>query len=390
MTHRESGRWPEIDIIKGIAMIMVILVHFNQSFVPDILFVRFFQMGCQLFLVASGFGAGLSFHKKRRSHSFRQTTRIFYTKRFLSIAPAWYCMLVFNYTVGSILFLAGNSSSAFGTNREFLSVLCNALFLQGLLPFCNNNVMPGGWYIGTTMLLYLLTPVLFRCMARLGRIPRILFTILSSLVAIACMPLLSVLLPQYENLLITNNSFGYFFVLTQYPCYALGLLLFFEIKGEKPLLSGKVPAQISSFLKLIAGICLMVMAVVLFLHPNTKYAYILDASLVGASVFFLLYFLMEMKGSHFNGMISHDLAELGKKSLFIYLVHFMFAWPFVLGVKQIAANLGFYSESPILYGILIPITVGLSYIAGCILQRIVAALLSLFKNIRQNLKPSVS
>ena len=155
-----SRRLASLDIIKGLAMIMVILVHFNQSFSNGVDFFRFGQMGCQLFLVVSGFGACLSFEKKcKKETSFVNASKSFYLSRIKTIAPPWWFMMFIIYIMNTILIQSGHSL-VFGTNRSFWGILFNALFLNGLIPQCNNNVMPGGWYIGTSMLLDGVTPEL--------------------------------------------------------------------------------------------------------------------------------------------------------------------------------------------------------------------------------------
>ena len=58
-----NNRLKSLDILKGIAITMVVLVHYNQSYANNINAFKFGQMGCQVFFVLSGFSVTSSFCK---------------------------------------------------------------------------------------------------------------------------------------------------------------------------------------------------------------------------------------------------------------------------------------------------------------------------------------
>jgi peptidoglycan/LPS O-acetylase OafA/YrhL len=143
--YMESKHIKSLDIIKGIAMMMVILVHYNQMFYSaNILLSKFGQMGCQIFFVASGFGSAISFFKISKScENKKEAWKKFYLSRIKAIGPAWWGMILIVFLVNTLSLKTTGKSLAFGTNRGAVSILLNVLFLNGLFPFCNNNVMPG-------------------------------------------------------------------------------------------------------------------------------------------------------------------------------------------------------------------------------------------------------
>lgn len=160
-------RFASIDIVKGIAMIMVILVHYGQNYSIGIAKAcQYLQMGCPMFYVASGFGIMCLINKRYKGALNKDNIGQFYFSRFKALAPGWYIAFVVIFLVYTILLYFTGKTLSFGTNRGLPSIICNLLFLNGLLPFCNNNVMPGGWYIGTTVILYVLTPLILKGLIR--------------------------------------------------------------------------------------------------------------------------------------------------------------------------------------------------------------------------------
>lgn len=148
-----------VDLLKGIAIIMVILVHIGQAFdLPRwlTLITGFGQMGCQIFFVISAFTICLS--KEKRSQPYH----IFIFRRLARLAPGWWSIIVITLilSIASVLVLGYN---IFGTSHQPLDIVINVLFLNGLFPTAaNNSVVRGGWFVGTIVLLYLLTPALYK------------------------------------------------------------------------------------------------------------------------------------------------------------------------------------------------------------------------------------
>ena len=136
-----SKRYESIDILKGIAMIMVILVHYNQSFVHGVRFFMFGQMGCQIFFVLSGFGVAASFAKKtRESAEPFVAAKQFYYARFKALAPGYWLMIFVFWALNLIALRLTSDTIGFSANRNLADIFCNVfLSLQyyfTLLKFC--------------------------------------------------------------------------------------------------------------------------------------------------------------------------------------------------------------------------------------------------------------
>lgn len=368
------GRQEELDVVKGIAMIMVILVHYNQSYESNIPWFRFFQMGCQVFFVIAGYGGAASFSKKLRNQSYGQAAKTFLWSRIWGIAPAWYFMMVITYLANSIsVWLTGNLLPI-GINRNPLAILCNALFIQGLIPSYNNNVMPGGWYIGTIMVLYVATPLLFYLLATAQTVRQKRGRCLCvSMAAFLLLIGISVSVPGDPQMVMGNNSFWYFSPLTQIPCYLLGMLLFFETRDNAAV------DKKENVRKGVLAFVWMVVAVILFFNPVIWYSYILDASLVGVATFFGLQWIMKKEKGWLYKMIAAPLKSIGRKTLYIYLVHTYFAWIFVEWFQKETLRIGLDSDNYVGFFLLIPVVILASYIFGELVQRTVARLSSCFE-----------
>ena len=159
------------DVEKGVAMIAIILCHLRQSF-PDLTntlsFLSYGQFGSQVLFVVAGFFAANSFSKLIEENNFKSASIEFYKKRLKSIAPAWYFMMIVIFVLNSLSYKFIGKSIGFSGNRSFLGILVNVLFLNGIFPKTGYDVMPGGWFIGTIMIFYLFTPLLFNVFSSLS------------------------------------------------------------------------------------------------------------------------------------------------------------------------------------------------------------------------------
>jgi len=147
-------------------MIMVIMVHYQQSF-GICRWFRYFQMGVPVFFVCSGFGIMCLINKKYSgSVKGKEKLLSFYYSRFKALAPGWYLAILVIFLTDTVLICSGRSVYTLASSREPFAIVINMAFLHGLVPSCNNTVVPGGWYIGTTAILYFLTPFILDFLQR--------------------------------------------------------------------------------------------------------------------------------------------------------------------------------------------------------------------------------
>ena len=212
MTERNTT----IDFLKGLAILAVLLVHTAQKYhlLPSVKYVcSFGQYGCSMFFVISGYLA---------YKSLKDRTLDFYKRRLLSIVPGYWLTIAF-FMLFTFVWASLGLSPQYRQCRSFNGIAANALLLHGFLPFCMNTVVPGGWYIGTLVVLYALTPLLKQSLKNKKPIVWGLFLVSLVLVNIVFQFTITKMLKMTE--LSGNNHFLYFFFLNQLPCYLIGLYI---------------------------------------------------------------------------------------------------------------------------------------------------------------------
>ena len=351
-----TRRYRSIDIIKGIAMIMVILVHYGQNYTLGVSKAfQYLQMGCPVFFVASGFGIMCLVNKKYDGTLNSGNIKQFFLSRLKALVPGWYVAFIIIFLVNTVLLLITGKTLSFGSNREPFSIICNLLFINGLLPFCNNNVMPGGWYIGTTVILYAITPLILKGLTEIHN--RRLFFILSSIIGMAIWTILYFIFKDA----FTENGFGYFFFLIHYPEYLLGIMLYNDFSGN--LLNDDQTSRCLPF-----GCISLVIAIVLF-YSRLSFRSIPSAWMTALSTYFFLYFMLSYEQKHRDFKVGRFLEKCGKNSYYIFLLHAFFAWSFVRVALKFLAKIGISTE--VSFVLLIPCSVLLAYLAGEVLRIIV-------------------
>lgn len=197
-----------INSARGIAILMVIIVHTSQLYHFKNIFVKLLfdygQMGVQLFFIASAYTLCLSAEKRRYEKS---AIKNFYIRRFFRIFPVYY--------LGIILYFVLNLYFKEVSNYTPKNILSNIFFIHGAVPSANNTIVPGGWSIGVEMLFYLIFPVLHKFFFLGHFILKYLF-----LTSICYLIIFLV------HVHIKNNSFWYFNIIVQLPVFMTGILYY--------------------------------------------------------------------------------------------------------------------------------------------------------------------
>jgi peptidoglycan/LPS O-acetylase OafA/YrhL len=308
-----------IDILRGIAILMVMLVHTSQAvngvskLVGDI--DRYGQMGVQLFFVASAYT--LCFSRIKRAGE-KQPIISFLIRRFFRIAPLYYLAIVVYFLAESNMHILALIKMPYSL-YNFEAITANILFIHGFVLSANNNIVPGGWSIGTEMAFYLLFPILFglfdRAYKRYGIISLYGLVGLSILLDIG----VQLTLQQLFTIGLDDNSFFYYSLINQLPVFLLGMTIFFH-HHHKILVQLSVPIQTAIFSTItVVGIILL---------PFKQYWLVATflPVITGISFVFLLNILRELKYSNIF------LTEIGRFSYSMYIFHFMFAWYLVPGI----------------------------------------------------------
>lgn len=232
MTNNSSTKkLNHIDSIRGIAILMVISVHVAHSmtFVGmklgkiEWLLTEYGHMGVQLFFVASAYTLCLS--SENRENETNKNLK-FFIRRFFRIAPAYYLIGILLYFV--LAFLSGRNVITSIENYTLTNVLANLFFINGFYPPANNNIVPGGWSIGTEMAFYLIFPFLFYYIKRINKLNYKYLFGCFILMVIVSLTISSILFKNNHD--IGLNSFLYYNLYNQLPVFFIGIMYYFSEK----------------------------------------------------------------------------------------------------------------------------------------------------------------
>ena len=169
-----SGRIPELDGLRGAAILFVWLGHYfdlrGQGFfrVLDYSVFRMGWSGVDLFFVLSGFLIGGILLDARESRSYFRT---FYMRRFFRIIPvyyAWIAAYIAMVTVGGS-FLRAHAHTGVVEGVDFV-ILAQFLFLQNFGDFLASPIsywwFTATWSLAVEEQFYLVSPLLIRFLSR--------------------------------------------------------------------------------------------------------------------------------------------------------------------------------------------------------------------------------
>ena len=292
----ENKRLKWVDSCRGMAILLVIIVHVGQLFPNSTInFISSFaKNGVQMFFIISGYTLFKSI-ENNKNKSFKP----FIIKRFFRIAPMYYLSAIYYCVI-----------STETINIKYLII--NVLFLNQFYLPAFNYIPPGGWSIATEMTFYLFIPFLFKKINSLNN--SLVYLAGSLTVSISLNMAIYYFMKLYlaRTYYISDSLF-----INNIPTLFLGILLYYLVRENKITLK-----SIYSFL----------IAIVLFLYliskpfsnnynniyklPNNIINYTYSFSLV---VFLLIIGIYKLNQ---NSKIMISLQKIGKISFSIYLVHF--------------------------------------------------------------------
>lgn len=306
---------PFIDVARGIAILMVILVHTAQS-VPGlpgfvVVATQYGQHGVQLFFVASAYTLCKSFEARcREPHPIRS----FYIRRYFRIAPLYYTGICIYFIVNVARNIAIDGTPR--TEPYSLSAIgANVLFIHGFVPWANNNIVPGGWSIGTEMAFYLAFPVLIHAASghykRTGKPPLQLFAA-SILLNIG----IQLCLDRFTSFSWGSNFFIYFNFINQLAVFCVGFVVFYLHAGRHTPGRGRI-----AFTQSLVGFAAFTAGALFVSTIKWGEIWFIGTPLFsGISFGFLLNLLRITNASN------RPLVAIGRVSYSMYVVHFLFAW----------------------------------------------------------------
>ncbi len=161
-----GGRIHQVDALRGVAVIMVVVLHYYEGIVPSWLISRFLLLtsGVDLFFVLSGFLIGGILLDAKRSSNFFAT---FYVRRFCRIAPP-YLILIALYLVAMILPWTQDLATFHGRYPwwSYPTFTQNFFIAARNSSDYDNDWMAATWSFAVEEQFYLLFPLLVRFASR--------------------------------------------------------------------------------------------------------------------------------------------------------------------------------------------------------------------------------
>ena len=325
MTQRNQS----LDLLRGVAVLLVVLVHCAISATGNVPGLTAFahehgERGVQLFFIVSGYTMMLTFGAKIDADA----TRSFYLRRAFRIVPLFWAAILFY-----LLITKGEGFRFWAPDGVTTGdVALTFLFLHWSSVTAFNSVVPGGWSIAVEMQFYLLFPLLILLFRRPNG-PMLVYagialvSVIGKFVADGyLLPHLAASLPQSQAYL--ASGFFYCWLPQQLICFGFGILLYDFIELKNKPITGAV---------LLAGASL-------------------SYSKWGAEV--MLLFALAYSVLAMNVRLSF-VALLGRHSYAIYLIHFALVsaitalWPmglvplFVL-VTGASLGLSYFAIEPLI------------------------------------------
>lgn len=293
----ETKKLEYIDSLRGIAILLVILVHIPfiegigsaMPYFSDtiIKFIGNGHLGVNLFFVVSAYTLMLS-HQKRQYEA--HASRNFFIRRFFRIAPMYYLAIIY-FTFSSYLgFDLANCE-----NIPKKELFTNIFFINGFFPEYIHRYVPGGWSITVEFTFYAVFLFLFSKIKNIDAAFK--FTLATLLFSTVFCLALSGTETDHNNFLRLN-------FITQLPVFSLGMLAFFIVSNNYKL--DRVKRSSLSFLTLTL----------------LTYCYVaINYDFLYSIIFFLLLVILTQKAYPlFSNKI---LAKIGKVSFSLYLMHFI-------------------------------------------------------------------
>lgn len=332
-----TSRIPELDGLRGIAIILVILLHYFYQSSPAIdhpvtlagHLYAWFRMcaalgwtGVDLFFVLSGFLIGGILLDVKDSPSYYKT---FYVRRFYRIVPIYY-LWILGYIF--LLFTVRDGISAYISDPFNPTLKGGVLWLFAFVQrvtFDKYMTLGWTWLVPTWSLaveeqFYLIAPVLIRRLSKRG-----LTIVLGVVVLLA--PLLRLWVRSHLPTIGANWDLAYILMPCRADSLAIGVLtaLFWKEQSFRTWLSERTWLLYGLTSVAFAGV------VVLGRAPNLSSFPMQSVGYTWIAIFYGLVLILALEkpwGSLAQLTRTKWLGEIGRLSYCIYLIHFAMWWIF--------------------------------------------------------------
>lgn len=291
-----------VDSIRGIAVLLVILVHASQyvTGLPPIANKLLAQgsRGVLLFYIASAFTLFLSLNNRKEENYLS-----YFIRRFFRIAPLYF-LAILVYLVANGLgprYWLGDQIEVTVAN-----IISHFFFLNGVNPYWINSIIGVEWSVAVEMMFYLFVPLLF------SKIKSLQQAMVFLGVAVGFSFGMNLVFSNAE--LITDERLWADYLTIwfphQLPIFALGITFFFLWK------EGSIKNSILQLFsnKKIMKVCLLMLCFsMVLIEKNITFIF-------GVIFLFYSYYLFTKQPKVF---VNNILGYVGKISYSVYLTHFL-------------------------------------------------------------------
>lgn len=262
-------------------------------------------MGVQLFFIASAYTLCLSASRRKNE---RHPLIKFGIRRYFRIAPAYYLGILLYFFISLIESQSTHGIFIIPEKYNAINIISNLTFVHGFFPPANNNIVPGGWSIGTEMAFYALFPALFYIADKKLKTPRDIGVFIFA--GILCSQFVLFALKS-NGYTVCKNNFLYFNLINQLPVFLIGIGYYVLKNKLKWDWSWKLSACCFLFFTLIS---------LTAWYSKVSYLFSIIPVLSGISFIFLIEIF------HRFSFLNHPLLiRIGQVSYSMYLFHFIFA-----------------------------------------------------------------
>jgi len=302
--------YPDVSFLKGVAVLAIVACHIGELFenANQLIFygLTVGQMACQLFFMASSLLLSFSYSANKPSYGS------FLFKRAKRIAPPYWTAIIISLLLCYVGPVVGVDSYT-RLGEAPWKIIINVLLLNGLTPYGNNDVVYGGWFVGTIVVFYLLFPLLFKLHCSLRA--RIKHTQTSLLILLALQTAFAVAL-RIVDITCTPLSFVYFSFLNQLTAFWTGFVLY-DLYHED-----RVKTVKHAFAKFFVSALLALAAYYGGYSLGWRDTFVFAPFLFSFSYIFLFAFVNQRLGGEKQpGFALQSIVRLGDRSYGVYLSH---------------------------------------------------------------------
>lgn len=349
-----NKRIQSIDFLKVVAILLVILVHSSQR-IPGINrclhgVCSLGSKGVELFFLLSGFSLCMSWEKSAGQNPlFRYGS--FLKKRAKTIMPM-YAFFTFVWFAINFVLKKMNIGTPFASEMSLGAIVANMFCVHGFIPKYINNVVPGGWYIGTQMILYMFFPAIYKSVEIVENKKKPIWLVF----AVACVLSLIHSILIMEFLPKDINRFIGFFAINNLPAFTAGIIM------------NKYKDVVVKNMKILTCVLVLLTVVTVFLYfQSFMYKSAIETIMFTVVYSMILKFSTEKEKNKTYGKLGRFIAGCGNITFEVYFVHPFFAW----AMPSFIVNLMNLSIDPVIFWTAIfVVSVVLSFVCGKILNNL--------------------